>query len=67
MPEVILQNLTDKLLASSFERNSQSASALTDPIADTPMMVTLDELRPYELDPRLTRNPLKLNVFCVKP
>ncbi len=22
------------------------------------MVVTLDELRPYELDPRLTRNPL---------
>lgn len=27
-------------------------------VADTPVMVTLDELRPYELNPRLTRNPL---------
>uniref|UniRef100_UPI0007182B96 ParB family protein n=1 Tax=Burkholderia pseudomallei TaxID=28450 RepID=UPI0007182B96 len=33
------------------------ASALTDPIADTPMVVTLDQLRPYELNPRVTRNP----------
>jgi len=58
MPEVNSKTLADKLLASGFERNSPSASALTDPIADTPMVVTLDELRPYELDPRLTRNPL---------
>jgi len=58
MPEVNSNTLADKLLATGFERNSPSASALTDPIADTPMVVTLDELRPYELDPRLTRNPL---------
>jgi ParB family protein of integrating conjugative element (PFGI_1 class) len=30
---------------------------LSDPIADTPMVVTLDELRPYDHDPRVTRNP----------
>jgi len=58
MPEVTPKTLTDKLLATGFERNSPLASALSDPIADTPMVVTLDELRPYELDPRLTRNPL---------
>jgi len=67
MAEVTPQNLADKLLATSFERNSPSAAALPDPIADTPMVVTLDELRPYELDPRLIHNPLKLSVFCVKP
>jgi hypothetical protein len=27
-------------------------------LCDTPIVVTLDELRPYELNPRLTRNPL---------
>lgn len=49
--------MATKLLAKGFERNGPSAAALTDPIADTPMVVTLDELRPYEHDPRVTRNP----------
>ncbi|MFG8283436.1 ParB family protein [Pseudomonas aeruginosa] len=51
------QDMATKLLAKGFERNGPSAAALTDPIADTPMVVTLDELRPYEHDPRVTRNP----------
>jgi len=57
MAEVNPQSLADKLLASSFERNSPSVSALTDPIVDTPMVVTLDQLRPYDHDPRVKRNP----------
>jgi len=57
MAEINPQNLADKLLATGFERNSPSASALTDPIVDTPMIVTLDELRPYDHDPRVKRNP----------
>jgi len=57
MAEVTPQNLADKLLASGFERSSPSVSALTDPIVDTPMVVTLDELRPYDHDPRVKRNP----------
>jgi len=57
MAEVTPQNLADKLLASGFERNSPSASALTDPIVDTPMVVTLDQLHPYDHDPRVKRNP----------
>jgi len=57
MPEVKPKSLADKLLASGFERNSPSASALTDPIVDTPMVVTLDQLRPYDHDPRVKRNP----------
>jgi ParB family protein of integrating conjugative element (PFGI_1 class) len=31
---------------------------LSDPLVDTPMLVTLEQLRPYEHNPRLTRNPL---------
>lgn len=50
-------DMAAKLLADGFERNGPVASALTDPIADTPMVVTLDQLRPYELNPRVTRNP----------
>lgn len=50
-------SLTDKLLAENFARTSPAAKALSDPIADTPMLLTLDQLDPYELDPRITRNP----------
>lgn len=50
-------DMAAKLLAEGFERGGPVASVLTDPIADTPMIVTLDQLRPYELNPRVTRNP----------
>lgn len=50
-------NLTGKLLAENFARTGPAATALSDPIADTPMLLTLDQLAPYELDPRIMRNP----------
>ena len=52
------QELTSKLLAEGFARTGPIATTPSDPLADTPMIVTLDELRPYELNPRVTRNPL---------
>jgi ParB family protein of integrating conjugative element (PFGI_1 class) len=52
------RDLAAKLLAERFERTGPVADALSDPIADTPMVVTLDQLRPYELNPRVTRNPI---------
>lgn len=57
MADLTPQDMAAKLLASGFERSSPSAATLTDPIADTPMVVTLDQLRPYDHDPRVTRNP----------
>jgi len=51
------QQMAGKLLAAGFERSGPSTSALSDPIADTPMVVTLDQLRPYDHDPRKKRNP----------
>lgn len=57
MAELTSQDMAAKLLADGFERSGPSAAALTDPIADTPMVVTLDQLRPYDNDPRVTRNP----------
>lgn len=30
---------------------------LDDPVIDTPVIVTLDQLKPYDLNPRVTRNP----------
>jgi len=58
MPTVTPEEMAGKLLAEGFSRSGPDAQALSDPVTDTPMVVTLDDLRPYELDPRLTRNPL---------
>ncbi|MFJ4089630.1 ParB family protein [Pseudomonas psychrophila] len=58
MANVSPQEMANKLMSDGFSRSGPVAETLTDPITDTPMVVTLDQLRPYELDPRLTRNPL---------
>ena len=58
MADVTSQDMAGKLLAAGFERVGPSATALSDPIADTPMVVTLDQLRPYDHDPRKKRNPV---------
>jgi len=57
-PDDQLQNMAQQLLVDGFEHAGPSAAALSDPLADTPMVVTLEQLRPYELNPRVTRNPL---------
>lgn len=57
MAELTPQDMAAKLMASGFERSGPTATALSDPIADTPMIVTLDQLRPYDHDPRVKRNP----------
>ena len=57
MAELTPQDMAAKLLAERFEHSGPVADALSDPIADTPMTVTLDQLQPYDLNPRVTRNP----------
>ncbi|EOX6785726.1 ParB family protein [Pseudomonas aeruginosa] len=57
MAEMTSQDMAGKLLAAGFERSGPSATTLSDPIADTPIVVTLDQLRPYDHDPRKKRNP----------
>ena len=57
MAELTPQDMASKLLAERFEHSGPVADALSDPIADTPMTVTLDQLQPYDLNPRVTRNP----------
>lgn len=57
MAELTPQDMAAKLLADRFEHSGPVADALSDPIADTPMTVTLDQLQPYDLNPRVTRNP----------
>src|SRR3546814_15854399 len=56
MADITSQDMATKLLAAGFERNSSSASALSDPIAATPMIVNLDQLRHNDPDPRMKRN-----------
>ena len=57
MTEPTPKDMADKLLAAPFQRGGPEAEALSDPIVDTPMTVTLDQLQPYDLNPRVTRNP----------
>ena len=58
MTDLTPDDMAAKLQAAGFAHTGPDTAALTDPIADTPMVVTLDQLRPYELNPRVTRNPL---------
>jgi len=58
MADMSPQEMANKLMSDGFGRSGPVAETLADPIVDTPMVVTLDQLRSYELDPRLTRNPL---------
>ena len=57
MAELTEREMAAKLSAEKFARSGPDADETTDPIADTPMVVTLDQLRPYDLNPRVTRNP----------
>ncbi|WP_448144774.1 ParB family protein [Pseudomonas silesiensis] len=51
------EDITGKLLAGHFGHRLEVDQAV-DPIVDTPMLVTLEQLRPYEHNPRFIRNPL---------
>ncbi|WP_446027534.1 ParB family protein [Lelliottia amnigena] len=57
MTDISSHALAEQLLSPGFSRNTPDIPMLSDPLVDTQMFVTLDELQPYELDPRLTRNP----------
>jgi ParB family protein of integrating conjugative element (PFGI_1 class) len=50
-------DIAAKLLAEPFGHSGLGVQSLSDPTADTPMVVTLDQLRPYDNNLRLTRNP----------
>lgn len=57
MADLTSQELAAKLRGERFKPVGPEALRASDPIADTTMVVTLDELRPYELNPRVVRNP----------
>lgn len=51
------EDITRKLQHGHFPQRAAQVSP-TDPDCDTPMVVTLEQLRPYEHNPRFIRNPL---------
>lgn len=57
MADVSAKELASKLRGDRFQPRGPELVKASDPIADTAMVVTLDELRPYELNPRIVRNP----------
>ncbi|WP_460318282.1 ParB family protein [Pseudomonas ogarae] len=57
MKKLSQEEITDKLHQDHFARGP-GLERLSDPLIDTPMLVTLEQLRPYEHNPRFIRNPL---------
>ncbi|QZD73270.1 ParB family protein [Pseudomonas sp. 3-2] len=56
MKKLSQEEITGKL-QQHFPRGPE-LERLSDPLTDTPMLVTLEQLRPYEHNPRFIRNPL---------
>jgi ParB family protein of integrating conjugative element (PFGI_1 class) len=57
MADLPSQEIAEKLRVPAFARSGPSVAVASDPIADTPIIVTLDQLQPYKFDPRITKNP----------
>ncbi|MDY7065516.1 hypothetical protein PsexTeo8_19520 [Pseudomonas extremaustralis] len=57
MKRLSQEQVTDKLHQDHFLRGPE-LERVSDPLTDTPMLVTLEQLRPYEHNPRFIRNPL---------
>ncbi|VXC25160.1 Transcriptional regulator [Pseudomonas sp. 8Z] len=52
-----LADLKGQLLRPGFQPTSPTAERFSDPIVDTPVVLTLDDVLPYDSNPRTTRNP----------
>ncbi|MNQ44407.1 hypothetical protein D3C85_581610 [compost metagenome] len=57
MKKLSQEQITGRLHQEPFPRGPE-LERLSDPLTDTPMLVTLEQLRPYEHNPRFIRNPL---------
>ncbi len=55
-PVVQKPSLRDKLLVGHFGTTSPQPSALSDPLEPVQIVLTLDQLRPYNLNPRVKKN-----------
>jgi ParB family protein of integrating conjugative element (PFGI_1 class) len=61
MKKLSQEEITDKLHQDHFPRGPE-LERLSDPVIDTQMLVTLEQLRPYEHNPRFIRNPLYADI-----
>lgn len=50
------EQLSQRMMQGSFQRQAPSVQRLPDPVADTPMYLTLDDIVPYDTNPRTTKN-----------
>ena len=57
MKPSLVQTMKEKLVQPAFEHKAPTAEYLSDPLVDTPMLLSLDEVLPYDSNPRTTRNP----------
>lgn len=51
------KNISEQLLAGNFGKSSHPLHALSDPIVETPMVLTLEQIKSYEFNPRTIINP----------
>lgn len=59
MSSKVTRELIDRKMGmKGFSSNSAAPKRLADPTQETPMLISLDQLRPYNHNPRKTRNPL---------
>lgn len=47
----------EQLLASNFNKAGTIVEKLSDPLVITPMLLTLEQIKPYDHNPRQSRNP----------
>lgn len=47
----------EQLLASNFSKTGTIVEQLSDPLVITPMLLTLEQIKPYDHNPRQSRNP----------
>lgn len=57
MPKAFRPDTRAQLLRGNFTPAGPQSSAVSDPLEPTPMELTLDQLKPYELNPRHQQNP----------
>lgn len=57
MTKLSAPDLASQLLAPPFTRENPPVMTASDPRVDTPIQVTLDQVRPYQLNPRRSLNP----------
>lgn len=47
----------EQLLASNFNKTGMIVEKLSDPLVITPMLLTIEQIKPYDHNPRQSRNP----------